>query len=163
LLILIIFTVFRGQHGFDLLILIISPWPGTRIMQVVRGPTQSLEDKVELLNDYISRLIQHHLESLENNDFRSKNGQFAAKYIKQARGTLCRDMRRLIMTVMPSFYNFMQVGDQLLAPRPSMLECTSVSFLYWRPWDTTCAGRQGCHSQSQEIESKERAHPEREA
>lgn len=104
------------QSQLERLILIISPWRGTRIMQVVRGPTQSLEDKVELLNDYISRLIQHHLESLENNDFRSKNGQFAAKYIKQARGTLCRDMRRLIMTVMPSFYNFMQVGDPTPCP-----------------------------------------------
>jgi hypothetical protein len=77
-----------------------------RIMNVVRN-TQGAYEKLDLFNDYLQRIIRQHMSSVMNNDLRSTHAMFTAKYIEQGRSTLCRDLRRLIDQIEPSFYTFM--------------------------------------------------------
>ena len=59
-----------------------------RIMRLIRSTKDSVE-KIELFNDYIDKLIRQHLGSMMNNDMRSTNAQFAAKYIDQVCVCVC--------------------------------------------------------------------------
>ena len=59
-----------------------------KIMRLIKNTKDPLE-KIELFNDYLERVQKQHLASLMNNDLRSLNAQFAAKYIDQVCMYVC--------------------------------------------------------------------------
>ena len=69
-----------------------------KIMRLIKNTKDGLE-KIELFNDYLERVQKQHLASLMNNDLRSLNAQFAAKYIDQVR---CTCMKLHVHPVPPS-------------------------------------------------------------
>lgn len=76
-----------------------------RIMNVIRN-TKDHVQKVQLFDDYVRRVIRQHVSSVLNNELRSNHALYTVKYLEQGKHTSCRDLRGLIQTVMPRFYQF---------------------------------------------------------
>ena len=79
-----------------------------RIVGVMRN-TKDNAQKLRLFSEYLQRILRQHISSLLNNDLRSNHALYTAKYIEQAKFTVCRDLRHLIQHIAPGMQNFMRV------------------------------------------------------
>ena len=86
-----------------------------RIVGVMRN-TMDNAQKLRLFSEYLQRILRQHISSLLNNDLRSNHALYTAKYLEQAKFTVCRDLRYLIHHIAPGMKNFMRVLEDTRHP-----------------------------------------------
>ncbi len=79
-----------------------------RVMEVIRSTKDSVK-KVAQFYDYLRRVHKQHVSSVLNNELLSNNAKYAVTYLEQAKGEVCNDLRALIRSELPNFYDFMIV------------------------------------------------------